>query len=61
LEGSAHFFFGGEGPRSRRYGLTAAMRLIVQPYDEEEEEEDDDGYYYYYFFVLFLVMEHRWN
>jgi hypothetical protein len=33
------FFFSGEGPRSRRYGRTAAMRLIVQPYD-------DDDYYF---------------
>jgi hypothetical protein len=32
----------GEGPRSRRYGRTAAMRLIVQPYDEDE----DDDYYF---------------
>jgi hypothetical protein len=24
-------------PRSRRYGRTAAMRLIVQPYDEDED------------------------
>jgi hypothetical protein len=31
-----------EGPRSRRYGRTAAMRLIVQPYDEDE----DDDYYF---------------
>jgi hypothetical protein len=31
-----HIFglFSGEGPRSRRYGRTAAMRLIVQPCDE---------------------------
>jgi hypothetical protein len=33
------FFFSGEGPRSRRYGRTAAMRLIVQLCDE-------DGYYF---------------
>jgi hypothetical protein len=26
----------GEGPRSRRYGRTAAMRLLVQPCDEDE-------------------------
>jgi hypothetical protein len=32
----------GEGPRSRRYGRTAALRLIVQPYDEDE----DDDYYF---------------
>ena len=28
------FLFGGEGPRSRSYGRTAALRLIVQPCDE---------------------------
>jgi hypothetical protein len=32
------FFFSGEGSRSRRYGRTAAMRLIVQPYDEDEDD-----------------------
>ena len=26
-----------EGPRSRCYGLTAALMLIVQPYDEDDE------------------------
>jgi hypothetical protein len=30
---------GGEGPRSRRYGRTAAMRLIVQPNDEDEDHD----------------------
>jgi hypothetical protein len=35
-------FFSGEEPRSRRYGRTAAMRLIVQPYDED----DDDDYFW---------------
>jgi hypothetical protein len=25
------FFFTDEGPRSRRYGRTAALRLLVQP------------------------------
>jgi hypothetical protein len=29
------FFFSGEGPA--RYGRTAAMRLIVQPYDEDDD------------------------
>ena len=29
-------FFGGEGPRSRCYGRTAALRLIVQPCDEDD-------------------------
>jgi hypothetical protein len=36
------FFFIGEGPRSRRYGRTEALRLLVQPYDE-----DDEDYYYF--------------
>jgi hypothetical protein len=31
-----------EGPPSRRYGRTAALRLIVQPCDED----DDDDYYF---------------
>jgi hypothetical protein len=51
---SRHFFFCGEGPRSRSYGLTAALRLIVQPCDEDEEKDDQ-------FFLFFQVMEHRWN
>jgi hypothetical protein len=34
-------FFSDEGPCSRRYGRTAALRLIVQPYDE-----DEDDYYF---------------
>jgi hypothetical protein len=29
------FFVCGEGPRSRRYGRTAALRLIVQPRVED--------------------------
>jgi hypothetical protein len=33
----AVFFCGGDGPRSRRYGRTAAMRLIVQPNDEDDD------------------------
>jgi hypothetical protein len=37
----AFFFLSGEGPRSRRYGRTAALRLTVQPYDE-----DEDDYYF---------------
>jgi hypothetical protein len=36
-------FFCGKGLRSRRYGRTAALRLVVQPYDEDE---DDDDYYF---------------
>jgi hypothetical protein len=35
-------FFSGEGTCSRRYGHTAALRLLVQPYDKE----DDDDYYF---------------
>jgi hypothetical protein len=35
-------FFSGEGPHSRRYGRTAALRLLVQPSDED----DDDDYYF---------------
>jgi hypothetical protein len=33
-------FFCGEGPRSRSYGRTAALRLIVEPCDEDEEKDD---------------------
>ena len=33
-------FFCGEGPRSRCYGRTAALRLIVQPCDEDGEKDD---------------------
>jgi hypothetical protein len=35
-----YLFFGGEGPLSRCYGRTAALRLIVQPCDEDEEKDD---------------------
>jgi hypothetical protein len=39
---SAFFFWGGgEGPRSRSYGRTAALRLILQPCDEDEEKDDN--------------------
>jgi hypothetical protein len=41
-------FFCGEGPRSRCYGRTAALRLIVQPCDEDD-------------FLFLRVMEHWWN
>jgi hypothetical protein len=34
------FFFSGEGPRSRRYGRTAALRLTVQPCDEDDDADD---------------------
>jgi hypothetical protein len=31
------FFLFVEGPRSRCYGRTAALKLIVQPYEEDDE------------------------
>jgi hypothetical protein len=31
------FFLHGEGPRSRCYGRTAALRRFVQPCDEDEQ------------------------
>jgi hypothetical protein len=40
-------FVYGEGPRSRCYGRTAALRFIVQPCDGNDS--------------FFRVMEHRWN
>jgi hypothetical protein len=36
--GSA-LFLSGEGHRSRCYGRTVAMRLIVQPYAEDEDDD----------------------
>jgi hypothetical protein len=33
-----YFFFSEEGPRSRRYGCTAVLRLLVQPCDEDEND-----------------------
>ena len=47
---AALFFFCGEGPRSRCYGPTAALRLIVQPCDEDEEKEDQ----------FFLICPSNW-
>jgi hypothetical protein len=38
----------GEGPRSRRCGRTAALRLLVQPCEEHDDDDDDDDYYYYF-------------
>jgi hypothetical protein len=32
-----NFFLHGEGPRSRCYGRTAALRFLVQPCDEDEQ------------------------
>jgi hypothetical protein len=46
------WFFSGEGRRSRCYGRTAALRLIVQPCDEEKDDQ---------FFSFIQIMEHRWN
>jgi hypothetical protein len=43
-----------EGPCSRRYGCTVALRLTVQPCDEDEEKGDK-------FFPFFCVLEQRWN
>jgi hypothetical protein len=34
-------FFCAEGPRSRRYGRTAALRLIVQHCDGDDEKDVD--------------------
>jgi hypothetical protein len=53
-ESAVLFYFCGEGPRSRCYGRTVVLRLIVQPCDEDEEKGDQ-------FFSFFQVMEHRWN
>jgi hypothetical protein len=38
--GAREIFFSGEGPRSRRYGRTAALRLLVQPCDEDDDDDD---------------------
>jgi hypothetical protein len=35
----AFFFLSGEGPRSRRYGRTAALRLLVQPCHEDDDDD----------------------
>jgi hypothetical protein len=35
-----------KGPRSRRYGRTAALRFLVQPCDEDGDDDDDDDYYF---------------
>ena len=44
MQGRIDFFF-GEGPRSRSYGRTAALRLIVQSCDEDEGK--DDVFFYF--------------
>jgi hypothetical protein len=48
-------FVCGKGPRSRCYESTAALTLIVQPWDEDEEKDDQ------FFFSFFQVMEYRWK
>jgi hypothetical protein len=45
----SYIFVCGEGPRSRCYVRTAALRLIVQPCNKN------------FFFSFFRVMEHRWK
>jgi hypothetical protein len=44
-------FLHGEGPRSRCYGRTTALRLIVQPCDEDEQ----------FFYQVLQLMEHQWK
>jgi hypothetical protein len=44
-----------EGPRSRCYRRTAALRLIVQPSDADDEKDDQ------FHFSFLQVMEQRWN
>jgi hypothetical protein len=34
-----HLLFSEAGAPSRRYGRTAALRLLVQPYDEDEDDD----------------------
>jgi hypothetical protein len=45
--------FCGDEPRSRNYGGTAALRLLVQLCDEDKRRS--------VFFLFFQVMEHWWN
>jgi hypothetical protein len=37
IEFYTSFFLHGEGPRSRCYVRTTALRLFVQPYDEDKQ------------------------
>jgi hypothetical protein len=37
---TAVFFVCGKGPRSRSYGRTAALRLLVQPCDVDDDNDD---------------------
>jgi hypothetical protein len=39
LQKESYIFFSAEGPRSRRYGRTAALRLLVQPGDEDDSDD----------------------
>jgi hypothetical protein len=47
------FFLRGEGPRSRYYGRTTALRLFVQPCDEDEDKQ--------FLYQFLQLMEHQWN
>jgi hypothetical protein len=48
------FFLCGEGPRSRSYGRTAALRFIVQPLWMKMKRKMIS-------FSFFQAMEHRWS
>jgi hypothetical protein len=50
-------FFSGEGPRSRRNGRTAALRLLVQPCDEDDDDDD----YFCPFSSNGAPVEWNWN
>jgi hypothetical protein len=34
-----NYYYCGGGPRSKCYGRTAALRLIVHPCDEDEDDD----------------------
>jgi hypothetical protein len=40
--------FGGEGLRSRHDTCIAALRLLVQPYDDDDDDDDDDDEDYHF-------------
>jgi hypothetical protein len=42
-------FFCGEEPSSKCYGRTAALRLIVQPWDADDDDYDDDNFVFHFF------------
>jgi hypothetical protein len=56
-------FFSGDGPRSRRYGRIAALRLLVQTYNNNNNNNNASLLFFFLLllFVLFQVVEHRWN